>query len=74
MNSPHLKKTFNFSDVPDKLKENDVVLLLDKPNSIGWYKLGVVERIVNDRRVMVRTKNKILERHRRTLCKLCPGE
>ena len=74
VNSPKLKRTFNFSEEPDKLEEGDVVLLLDKPSALGWYKIGVVEKLVNNRRVMVRTKNRILERHRRTLCKLCPGE
>ena len=71
VNSPKLKRTFNFSEEPDKLEEGDVVLLLDKPSALGWYKIGIVEKLVNDRRVMVRTKNRILERHRRTLCKLC---
>ena len=75
ISSPQLKKSFNFSEVIDKLEEGDVVLLSDKPSSLEWYKVGVIgKKIINERRVMVRTKNRILERHRRTLCKLCPGE
>ena len=44
ISSPQLKKSFNFSEVTDKLEEGDVVLLLDKPSSLERYKVGVIEK------------------------------
>ena len=70
--SPNLNKSFKFSAETDELKVNDIVLILDRPSPLGWFKAGQVKTIVNDRRVLVEIAGgKVLERHKKTLSRLC---
>ena len=73
--SPNLKKTFKFSEKSDDVNVGDVVLILDRPNALGWFKLGRIKEILNDRRVLVSVSGgKVIERHKRTLSRLSGGE
>lgn len=69
--SRNLKKTFKFGNQSDKLQPGDIVLILDKPSPLGWYKAGIVKEVKNPRRIIVEVnKNRLLERHIKTLSKL----
>ena len=75
ISSPNLKKSFKFSSNTEDLKEGDIVIILDRPSALGWFKLGRVKDIINERRVLITVSGgKTLARHKRTLSRLSGAE